>query len=123
MGLSLVRSGVEACESIKSLGNPFGVFTAENALAAGVAGAGAALPLTGVKPPELTAVKPPDAMAGLGSSDGVGTASPCSDAFSAAEAFIAGEPFSFAVGVPCFFSGECAGDGVNGPPYSNSSIW
>ena len=98
---------------------------AENEFVAGVAeGAGAGVALTGVNPPELTAVKP-DEMAGRGSSGGVGTASPCRDAFNAVDALIAGESAAFAVGVPCaaFFIGECAGDGVKGPPCSCSSIW
>lgn len=119
-----MRNGVDVRESINSLCSPFGVFTAGNEFVAGVAeGVGAGVPLTGVKPPELTAVKP-DETAGRGSSGGVGTASLCKDAFKAAEARAAGDSCAFAVGVPgaAFFMGECAGDGVNGPPCSCSSI-
>jgi len=124
MGLSPLRRGVDVRESAKSLCSPLGVFTAEKELLAGVAeGMGAEFPLTGVKLPALTAVNPEE-ITGRGSSGGVGTASSCSDAFNAAEARIAGEPRLFAGGVPWadFFSGECAGDGVNGPPCSTSSI-
>ena len=82
---------------------------------------------TAVKPPVLTAVKPED-MADRGSSGGgVGavTVSACIDAFSAADALMAGESMPLAVGVPWtdFFMGDGAGDGVKGPPFSNSIIW
>ena len=70
--------------------------------------------MTAVKPPEFTGVKPA-CIAGRDSSDGgVGTESPCSVAFRAAEALMAGESVALATGVPCsdFFMGEWAGDGV-----------
>lgn len=108
MGLSPLRNGVEVRESVKSLCSPLGVLTAGNVLDAGVAdGAGAVLPLTGVNPLELIAVKP-DEIAERDSSGGAGTASTCIDAFSAAEALMVGESRAFAVGVPCtdLFSGE-----------------
>lgn len=80
--------------------------------------------LTAVNPPPaLTAVKPDD-IAGRGNSvGGVGAASASMDAFSAADARIAGDSVVPA-GVPWadFLMGEAAGEGVNGPPFSYSSI-
>ncbi len=82
--------------------------------------------LTGVKPGALTAVKP-DEITGLGASNaGVGASeSPFSltAELSAVDARIAGDSSRRLEGVCCwvFFKGELAGDGVRGPPYSNSS--
>ena len=85
--------------------------------------------LTGVKPPALTGVNPDDKTGGgVGagaSSIGIFFKSSDSfiDALSASEARMAGDSSRRLEGV-CwcdFFIGELAGDGVNGPPYSNSS--
>ena len=63
----------------------------------GAGGAGCAL--TAVNPPALTGVKPEDAIGLAGSGVGVGTFSPCSVAFNAADALMAGDSAAF-VGVP-----------------------
>lgn len=79
---------------------------------------------TAVNPPALTGVKPEDTEDRDSSAGGVGAASPCSVAFKAKDALTAGESAAWAMGVPCvdLFMGECAGEGVKGPPCSNSSI-
>jgi len=126
IGLPPFRSGVDVRESTLSRELPFCAFTAENDAGAGVCAWGVeeGWALTAVNPPELTAVKPDDATGRVGSAGAAGVASPWSVALRATDALTAGESEELATGVPWadFFKGDGAGEGVNGPPCSNSSI-
>ena len=125
MGLAAFRKGVDVRDSSTSRCMLFGILTAAKELGVGDWAEGFCA-LTAVKPPALTGVKPDCIDDRGGSGGGVGTDSVCSVAFRAAEALMAGDSAALvlAIGVPCndFFIGEWAGDGVKGPPCSNSSI-
>ena len=87
--------------------------------------------LTGLKPPEFTAVKPEAAGFGSGAASAIGVSRsfsdliPFSEDCRASEAWRAGESPLRLSGVLAvdLFIGVFAGLGVKGPPYSASNCW